>query len=1296
MSDGSKLTVARSLELLGGLQETAHDYARQEDSVIKDLRTRRFHAERGVRVSAEQIETRLAEKIADITEGADSALAKLKTVHDGREKWIQRANITAARTLPKRVEQLRERWLGQLQMRRIKVEKRLQTELAAIGGLSVNENAALAKQKSRIEELTDQAKRLLGGFGSLARLLRLRPASAVEVSADSCSGLIADVQSHLKHAEEKMAEYRELGLPKVFNILPLGIMILIALVGGVAAALVLGSDKQALLTGGIVAGALFICALLLYAMALSSAKPVATAIAKSLVSARHIEDAVTKFVSGSQEGSREQMQAECDRELARIQTDWDRVDEVQAEFETRAKKKLEIQAPRARAKNDALLKKREAEVAAEKDGLIAKAQAAADADKRRLNEPREAELARLTAEESAKWQEMDAGWHTRVNAIYDGMAALNAARPANFPAWSQGYLESWTPPRDFVNATRFGRLDLDLGRDPEALPKDERLALPGPAQVSAPLMLSLPQQGSVLFETNETCGGQVMGAINNIMLRLLATTPPGKIAFTILDPVGLGQNFAGVMHLGDYEEAVINRRIWTQRDQIEERLSELNEHIEKVIQMYLRNEYETITEYNEQAGTIAEKYYFLVVADFPAGFSDVAAKRLQSIAMSGPRCGVFTLIHWDKRHQLPDGFVPDELRQTSVVIARESASAPLAVAGAPAGAKLVLDAPPPDELAVALVHKIGKASIDSNRVEVPFAQIAPKEGEMWTSDTTHELRVPIGRTGATKLQHLAIGKGTRQHALFAGKTGSGKSTLFHVIITNLSLYCSPDQVEFYLIDFKKGVEFKCYAANRLPHARVVAIESDREFGLSVLQRVDEELRRRGDMFRKLGAQDIAGYKKAGGTEPMPRCLLMIDEFQEFFTEDDPISQSASVLFDRIVRQGRAFGIHVLLGSQTLGGAFTLARATMGQMVIRVALMCNEADAYLIMDENNPAPRLLSRPGEGIYNDSAGAIEGNSPFQVVWLGDDERDVLLEKVRHLADERHDKHAGPIVFEGNAPAEIRENGLLAAAIESKPAKTPVAPRIWLGAPNSIKGPSEAAFHRQSGNHLLIVGQREEAALTMMGMALVSLAAQCPAGGARFYFIHASAPESADEIFLSKIFASIPQGLTQVRVHELGDAMTAIADELKERSSGDSSAAPPVFVFIHGLHKFKKLRAEDDFDFSMGDSDSGPKPSAQFTELINEGSSHGMHIITTVDTFNNVGRFISRKALSEFEMRVVFQMSQNDSASLIDSPKASTLGLHRALLYNEHEGTLETFRPYAMPDDEWISGVKAAIGGR
>jgi hypothetical protein len=74
-------------------------------------------------------------------------------------------------------------------------------------------------------------------------------------------------------------------------------------------------------------------------------------------------------------------------------------------------------------------------------------------------------------------------------------------------------------------------------------------------------------------------------------------------------------------------------------------------------------------------------------------------------------------------------------------------------------------------------------------------------------------------------------------------------------------------------------------------------------------------------------------------------------------------------------------------------------------------------------------------------------------------------------------------------------------------------------------------------------------------------------------------------------------------------------------------------------------------------------------------------------------VNRYLSRKALTEFEMRVLFQMSANDSASLIDNPRASTLGLHRALFFNEMEGYTEVFRPYAVPDDEWIEEVRREL---
>src|SRR5262249_3630092 len=154
------------------------------------------------------------------------------------------------------------------------------------------------------------------------------------------------------------------------------------------------------------------------------------------------------------------------------------------------------------------------------------------------------------------------------------------------------------------------QLDVDVDKLCEVVPKDKRLALPGPSQFSLPLLLTYPQQGSILFESTNSGHDEMIGALNSAILRLLSIAPPGRLNFTIFDPVGLGQNFAGVMHLADYEERLINSRIWTQTSQMEEKLADLNEHMEKIIQMYLRNEYATIAEYNEQAGDIAEKYHF--------------------------------------------------------------------------------------------------------------------------------------------------------------------------------------------------------------------------------------------------------------------------------------------------------------------------------------------------------------------------------------------------------------------------------------------------------------------------------------------------------------------------------------------------------------------------------------------------------------------------------------------------------------------------------------------------------------
>jgi hypothetical protein len=285
-----------------------------------------------------------------------------------------------------------------------------------------------------------------------------------------------------------------------------------------------------------------------------------------------------------------------------------------------------------------------------------------------------------------------------------------------------------------------------------------------------------------------------------------------------------------------------------------------------------------------------------------------------------------------------------------------------------------------------------------------------------------------------------------------------------------------------------------------------------------------------------------------------------------------------------------------------------------------------------------------------------------------------------------------SSPVVFEGNAPADIRENETLAKLLPAVPVAAPVSPRVWLGAPNSIKGPTEAVFHRQSGNHLIIVGQREEAALAMLSLALISLSAQFPPGGVRFAVFDGNPPGTAPREFLDRVIRAVPHPVTVARANDQAEVIHGLAEELKRRAGGEPpEAAPATFVLIHGLQKFNRLRHEEDFSFSTEGAE--VSPGAQLNALICDGASQGLHVLATVDTYNNVNRWLTRKSLAEIEMRVLFQMSVNDSASLIDSPKASALGLHRALFYNEQEGYLETFRPYALPDSAWLEAAERQL---
>ncbi len=918
-------------------------------------------------------------------------------------------------------------------------------------------------------------------------------------------------------------------------------------------------------------------------------------------------------------------------------------------------------------------------------------------------ETRRIETTRETLTEEARGRRdrtidrLAAEWKTRLAGFVDfcrrAMRDFHEARAA----LDERDGEKLRLPDEFPRNVFVGTVRLDLARlEFPCDDEDARFSLPDEKTVELPLALSFPTSGSLLIQAPGPGRPRAIEALFGSILRLLRSFPAGKIKLTMIDPVGLGESFAGLMQLSEYDEQLVRGRIWTEPAHIEQKLADLTERIEKVIQTYLRNRYATVADYNQDAGQMTEAYEFVVIADFPTRFSELALERLASVLTSGPRCGVYTLIHRGAGAKLTEDDDPENMLANALVLSDDGNRLIVDHAGLRKG-EFSGEVPPKDEAMARLLDGIGKCSVDAQQVELPFDAVVPGAEETWSLSAESGIRLPIGRSGAERIQHLDLGRGTAQHALIGGRTGSGKSTLFHVIITAASLWFRPREVEFYLIDFKHGVEFKLFATHRLPHARVIAIESDREFGLSVLQKVNEELSRRGNMFRKAGVQDLASYRRSSPEEYPPRTLLLIDEFQEFFTEDDVIARDAALLLDRFVRQGRAFGIHVILGSQTLSGIYTLAKSTLGQMGVRIALQCNESDSHLILSEDNAAARLLARPGEAIYNDMSGLLEGNTPFQVVWMPEDVQEHHLLQLAARAEEEGERPAeGTIVFEGNAPADLRDNPLLGELLAEGDLPGGTSGRTWVGAASAIKGPTEVRFARAGGSNLLIVGQNRQAAFATVMAALIGLAAGHRREDAKFIVFDSEGKTGENAARLAALAGVVGKSRLAVPgLRSIDKVLRQVNEEhIAAAEQGDERAEGRTYVIAFGLQRLRALRQEDSFSFSSGagageDSSTGDI----FANLLREGPEHGVHCIVWCDTLANLSRALARSARREFDMRVLFQMSPADSSEICDSTAASNLGLHKALLAVESDGTLEKFRPYTMPDAGFLESVGQAL---
>ncbi|WP_045741567.1 FtsK/SpoIIIE domain-containing protein [Actinoplanes rectilineatus] len=192
------------------------------------------------------------------------------------------------------------------------------------------------------------------------------------------------------------------------------------------------------------------------------------------------------------------------------------------------------------------------------------------------------------------------------------------------------------------------------------------------------------------------------------------------------------------------------------------------------------------------------------------------------------------------------------------------------------------------------------------------------------------------------------------HGLIAGTTGSGKSELLQTIVASLAVANRPDAMTFVLVDYKGGSAFG--ACVRLPHTVGMVTDLDEHLVRRALESLGAELRRREHILADAGAKDIEDYVRTQ-TEPLPRLLIVIDEFASMARE---LPDFVTGLVN-IAQRGRSLGIHLLLATQRPSGV--VSPEIRANTNLRIALRVTDAsESQDVLNAPDAARIAKSTPG----------------------------------------------------------------------------------------------------------------------------------------------------------------------------------------------------------------------------------------------------------------------------------------------------------------------------------------------
>lgn len=817
-----------------------------------------------------------------------------------------------------------------------------------------------------------------------------------------------------------------------------------------------------------------------------------------------------------------------------------------------------------------------------------------------------------------------------------------------------------------------------------------------------PFTVGLNQNLCMLFKYTNAQAAAAKDHIQTLCLTAFLETPPNKMRFHFFDPLKSGQSFAVFKHFEDdlaRTNNVILGGIQTDSAAIEQQLQIVVDHIKAMQINTFKGQYKNIREYNAANTLNPQPYNIVGIMDFPAGFTTKSVDLLQQIVATGKECGVYAIIMCNTDNVATvDAKIKGQIRNiedTATVYTLKEKGYYLEENGKIDENMIFTIDPPMNVQKIVSLAPVMKQGIkDAGRIVIDYKHIAPPKNKMFKYSSDEGLVIPIGMSGASDIQYLTLGRPGSQsvHALIAGQIGSGKSRLLHAIITSCILQYPQDELEVYLVDFKSGTEFKIYADYNLPNFKVIAIESEQEFGLSVLQYIMKESDRRAQLFNNCSVSDITAYNNspnAARNGKLPRILVVIDEFHELFNSANAnVSSEASRLLDNILRLKRSFGVHVILCTQSVRGLNEVNEAAMAQIAVRIALKCPKEDADILLGKGSDAIAQIEEndAGSAIYLPAISTPKTNNKFRVGYISQEAHNEILKTVEgYYAAQSGSKKWDTRVLVSDV-ADSRDSVFQEYLKRNR--LTVEMGRLHFGESLNIDKTLSIPFEPRKNENMLLAGkdaQKAQNLLFFMTLDLVLQKLKAIKEGAPAPKIYVFNFNDSDDISiqdkLQEMVMLLPDYIEGATSYDSVDKLA----EVYELYMSKADSNEPVWIII------SNLGLASDFQSSIYSSSS--QGFAMLEELLRNGPSKGVYTIGWHDDLT-LFRQKYPNLIDLFKKRIAFNLSDEEALNFADIVKDPSINKNNAVYYEAGRGK-QKFRPYSTPNSEWFSNIIDKISG-